>query len=77
MFLLYFATMKNVRKFELVCGRLSRMDRCVCQAITFSDLCNEYGADLKIMDNMFYDLLGMSGEEVLEQYRSGSRSFLE
>ena len=69
--------MKNVRKFELVCRRLSRMDRFVCQAITFSGLCNEYGADVRIMDNMFYDLLGMSGEEVLDQYRSGAMSFLE
>lgn len=76
-FLLYFAAMKNVSKFELICDRLSRMDRCICHRVAFPDLCSEYDAEPRSMDNMFYDMFGMSGEEVVEQYRNGTMNFLE
>lgn len=76
-FLLYFAGMNRSMKFELICERLSKMDRCLCHTIAFSSLCSEYGAELRSMDNMFYDRFGMSGEEVMEQYRNGCMNFLE
>ena len=69
--------MKNVSKFELICDRLSKMDRCICHPFAFSSLCSEYDAELRSMDNMFYDMFGMSGEEVMEQYRNGCIDFLE
>ena len=75
-FLLYFAGMKNVIKFELICERLSQMDRCVCHPLSFPSLCSEYGAGVRSMDNMFYDRFGMSGEEVMEQFRKGGMNFL-
>lgn len=76
-FLLYFAGMKRSRKFELICERLSRMDRCGCNTIAFSSLCSEYDAEVRTMDKMFYDRFGMSGEEVMEQYGNGRMNFLE
>ena len=69
--------MKNVSKFELICDRLSKMDRCICHPVAFPNLCSEYDAELRSMDNMFYDRFGMSGEEVVEQYRNGTMNFLE
>ena len=75
-FILYFAGMKSFRKFELICERLSRMDRCICHPIVFPHLCSEYDADPRMMDNMFYDAFGMSGEEVLEQYRNGRMNLI-
>ena len=53
------------------------MDRCICHPFAFSSLCSEYDAELRSMDNMFYDMFGMSGEEVMEQYRNGCIDFLE
>lgn len=53
------------------------MDRCICHSVAFPNLCSEYDAELRSMDNMFYDMFGMSGEEVMEQYRNGSMNFLE
>ena len=53
------------------------MDRCICHRVAFPDLCSEYDAEPRSMDNMFYDMFGMSGEEVMEQYRNGCIDFLE
>ena len=65
----YFATMKQ--KFESICAVLSDMDWCAHFTITFADVCNCFDADIRAIDNLMYDAFGMSGDEVIEQYREG------
>lgn len=74
-FLLYFALMNQSQKFELICGVLAETDWNVHFTVTFDDVCRRYGADPRRMDNMFYDRFGMSGEEMIEQYRKGCLVF--
>ena len=76
-FLAYFAGMDNNSKFGLICDRISRMDRNLCRTVDFSSICSEFRAEPRIMNNMFYDVFGMSGEEIIEQCCEGSLVFME
>ena len=65
-------SMKHKEKFEMMCMDLLKMDMRDFRSIEFSDICREHGADEMEMDNMFYSVFGMSGEDVLLQLsRSG------
>ena len=62
--------MTNDKKFERICGDLSVEAAGICR--TFKALCREYDAEEMIMDNMFYENFGMSGDEVLSKFHKDS-----
>ena len=65
----YFADMKN--EFNAIVAVLSETDWNVSFTVTFADVCRSFDVDPVRMDRMFYDTFGMSGDEMLEQYRQG------
>ena len=58
------------KQFHSVCAFLSEADMSVLFTVTFPDVCRRFNADLRILDNMCYDTFGMSGDELIEHYRS-------
>ena len=69
--------MDNNSKFGLICDRISRMDRSFCHDIDFASLCSEFHAEQRVIDNMFYEVFGMSGEEFVQQCCEGRVVSLE
>ena len=68
-FIYYFAGMK--KKFDTVCAFLYDTDWNAHFTMNFSDVCRHFGADRIQMDNRLYDVFGMSGDEIIGQYRQG------
>ena len=66
--LIYFAPMK---KFDAVSAFLADTDWNALFTMTFADVCRRFDADPRLMDNLMYDTFGMSGDEIIEQYRKG------
>ena len=58
-------------KFKQICARLASADPGIIGSLDFESICEEYGAEPKLIDNMFYDTFGMSGEELIDHYRNG------
>lgn len=58
-------------RFKQVCIRLLAADHDVLGSIDFDSICVECGADPKRLNNMFYDIFGMSGDELIDHYRHG------
>ena len=71
--LLYFASMKS--KFEAISAALAETDWKAHYTVTFADVCLRFDADPLLMDNLMYEVFGMSGGEIIEQYRLGPMSF--
>ena len=65
----YFAGMKQ--KFDAVCAFLSDTDWKAYFTMNFADVCRRFDADCTQMNNRLYDVFGMSGDEIIEQYRDG------
>ena len=72
MLLLYFAGMKE---FETITAFLSQTDWNAHYTMTFKDVCRRFGADCRRMDNLMCETFGMSGEELIEHYRTGAMMF--
>ena len=63
--------MKTKEKFDELCRHLLEIDMYVLRSVAFPELCHEHGADVREMDNMFYSVFGVSGEDVLLQLSRG------
>lgn len=57
--------------YEKVCGLLMNGKRIRCRQTDFEKICEESGISRMTMDNIFYERLGLSGEEVLMHLRHG------
>ena len=57
------------KKFESIAAFLADTDWNAHCTMTFEDVCRRFGADPILMDNMMYDALGMSGDEIIGKYR--------
>lgn len=67
--LLYFAGMKQT--FDAIAAFLSETDWNAHYTLTFAQVCRRFDADPVCMDNFMYETFGMSGDEIIEQYRTG------
>jgi len=63
-------------EFETISAFLSETDWNVCFTLTFEDVCRRFGADSRNVDHLMYDTFGMSGDEIIEQYRRGPMNFV-
>ena len=45
--------------------------------VSFTEICRMFDADPYRIDNMCYATFGMSGDELMEQYRSGTMNLIE
>lgn len=59
-------------KFESVAAFLSDTDWSANPTLTFDDICSMFSADPLRMDNLMYEHFGMSGDEIIRQYRKNS-----
>jgi len=57
--------------YERVCGILADRETLRNGNRSFEDICSEAGAVRVDVDNLLYERLGMSGEELLEAFRRG------
>ena len=62
-------------KFNTIAAFLSETDWNAHFTLTFADVCRHFRADPGRMDNMMYATYGMSGDEIIEQYRTGAMDF--
>ena len=62
-------------KFNTIAAFLSETDWNAHFTLTFADVCRHFRADPGRMDNMMYATYGMSGDEIIEQYRAGAMDF--
>ena len=58
--------MRTEEKFTRICSEL--MDKRVGEYGTFMDLCAEIRADEMLMNNLFYEKFGLSGEEAFYKF---------
>ena len=61
----------NHLKTNLTFGTILNSTWNVFFTLTFEDVCHRFGADLREMDNLMYENFGMSGDEIIGQYREG------
>ena len=72
--LLFFALMKQI--FNTIADFLFETDWNAHYTLSFAQVCSRFGADPLLMDNLMYETFGMSGDELIEQYRQGPMSCL-
>ena len=60
-----------MNKFNSITAFLAETDWNAHFTLTFSDVCRMFDADRRRIDNMLYDTFGMSGDEIIGQYRQG------
>ena len=58
-------------KFTAITAFLAATDWNACFTLTFEDVCRRFDADRRRADNMMYEVFGMSGDEMIRQYRNG------
>ena len=58
--------METEEKFARLCSEL--MEKHVAEHKTFRSLCRQMHTDEMLMDNLFYEKFGMSGEEVFYKF---------
>ncbi len=63
------------KKFNAITAFLSETDWNAHYTLTFADLCRRFDVDPCRMDNLMYEAFGMSGDEIIEQYRRGPMFF--
>ena len=56
--------------FDMVCSRLADDKTYRKKGKEFRDVCYEFGAARTVLDNMLYECVGMSGDEVMVRLRS-------
>ena len=61
--------MKADRSFEKTCRLLADRKVIRDRKTGFEDICLMAGVDRMTIDNIFYERLGMSGEDVLNSFR--------
>lgn len=62
-------------RFESIAAFLSGTDWNAHFTLTFSEVCHRFGAVPQQMDRLMYETFGMSGDELIEQYRKGPMVF--
>lgn len=62
---IYFAIMKTIEKFEMLCVILNKKTTEQLQSLDFETLCKENDADFTEMDNLFFMKFGISGDDYL------------
>lgn len=67
-----FAAMKQ--KLENILAFLFRTDWNAHLTMNFEDVCKHFDVAPANVDNLLYDIFGMSGDEIIEQYRQGPMS---
>ena len=70
-FLVFFVLMKT----DDIIAILSETDWNACYTLTLAELCRSFGADPRMVDNFMYDAFGMSGDDIIDQYRRGPMIF--
>jgi hypothetical protein len=65
------------KQFQSICAFLSEADMKALFTVTFPDVCRHFNADIRALDNMCYDTFGMSGDELIEHYRSREMNCIE
>ena len=65
----YFADMKQ--KLNAISTFLLNTDWDANFTTTFTDVCRRFKVDPVAVDDLLYDIFGMSGDEIIEQYRRG------
>lgn len=63
--------MRIEKIYEKVCGILSERKVFRSRRTDFGKICHENGAARVEIDNLLYERLGMSGEDILEAFREG------
>ena len=64
------AIMKKEKIYSKVWNRISTRGMMSDKKISFESLCKESDIDRVVADNSFYEILGMSGEEVIRHIRN-------
>ena len=59
-------------KFHSVCHFLLEADSLTLSTVSFEEICHRFHADPVSVDRSFYSLFGMSGDEMMRQYRDGT-----
>ena len=62
-------------KFNSIAAFLSETDWNAHYTLNFAEVCRRFDADPRIIDNLMYEAFGMSGDEIIEQYRTGPMIF--
>ena len=57
--------------YQSICAFLCEADAVTLNAVTFEDICRSFHADPTKVDRALYSVLGMSGEEIIQQYKEG------
>ena len=65
--------MTKDEKFEALCFHLAEMEISINNSNDLILQCHELRVDPDWVDNMLYEVLGMSAEEVIGQYRKDAR----
>ena len=62
------------QKLENILAFLFRTDWNAHLTMNFEDVCKHFDVAPANVDNLLYDIFGMSGDEIIEQYRQGPMS---
>ena len=62
------------QKLENILAFLFSTDWNAHLTMNFGDVCKRFDVDPVSVDDLLYDLFGMSGDEIIEQYRQGPMS---
>ena len=57
--------------YHSICAFLCEADPATLNSITFEEICLRFHADPVKVNRIFYSVLGMCGEDVIEQYKEG------
>ena len=66
------ADMKSEKKFDKVCELLSQSQLYRSRNVGFDNICVEAGVARVEMDNLLYERFGMSGSDMLDEFRKRS-----
>lgn len=66
--------MKTITKFRLICTMVGKMRPFVRQTGGMSALLEEMKDDTARLDNLLYETLGLSGEDVVKALQNGRNS---
>ena len=56
-------------KFQSLCTFLADADQHDLSSVSFEDVCRRFHADPISVDRAFYSAFGMSGNEIIQQYK--------
>lgn len=58
--------------YQSICAFLSEADAATLNSLTFDELCRIFYEDPVKVDRALYSVFGMSGDEIIMQYREGA-----